>query len=307
MREKIRGLADHLRSHIRGQDHVLTKVCPHITRAELTPRKTERPKASFLFLGPTGVGKTQLTKCLSHYLFGQDLLFRFDMSEFLHLDNVKFLIGDETGQTGRLGKVLSAQSRGILLFDEFEKAHRLIWDLYLQMLDAGRITLADHHTYDLSEFYIICTSNIGSERLLRHSRLPYADLEKTMLIRLSRFMRPELIGRFSEIAVFKPLSLDTQIEIANMAIEDELAHLRQAGFTVIIDSKATEFLIRKGIHKTLGARPMRNTVEKFIGQAVGNAIVNNEHVFEGLVSVNEDHTALILLPLPSGVNGHLSA
>ena len=99
------------------------------------------------------------------------------MSEFLHLDSVKLLMGDETGSPGRLGKILSNHERGVLLFDEIEKAHRLIWDLFLQMLDAARITLADHRAYDLSGFYVVCTSNIGSRQLLRPTRLPFPTLE----------------------------------------------------------------------------------------------------------------------------------
>jgi ATP-dependent Clp protease ATP-binding subunit ClpB len=108
-------------------------------------------------------GKTELTLECSRYLFGEGAIHRFDMSEFQHLDSVKLFLGDETGMSGRLGKVLESHTRGILLFDEVEKAHRLIWDLFLQMLDAARITLADHSTYDLSGFYVVCTSNIGSQ------------------------------------------------------------------------------------------------------------------------------------------------
>ena len=125
-------------------------MCSVVTRAELGLHPADQPKASVLFLGPTGVGKTELTKQIAKFIFGKELLYRFDMSEFLHLDQVKLFVGDETGQTGRLGTVLSEHSQGILLFDEIEKAHNLIWDLFLQMIGDARITLADHKTYDLS-------------------------------------------------------------------------------------------------------------------------------------------------------------
>src|SRR5262245_41707879 len=108
------------------------------------------------------------------------------MSEFLHLDNVKLFLGDETGRIGRLGKVLSAHYEGVLLFDEIEKAHRLIWDLFLQMLDHARITLSDHRTYNLSRFYIVCTSNIGSQQLLRPTRLPFTTIERAVISELYR-------------------------------------------------------------------------------------------------------------------------
>ena len=131
-------------SRIKGQEHVIPRVCSVLERGQFGLKPTEKPLGSFLFLGPTGVGKTELTLEFAHYLFGDEHVFRFDMSEFLHLDNVKLFMGDETGRPGRLGKVLSRHQQGVLLFDEIEKAHRLIWDLLLQMLDAARITLADH-------------------------------------------------------------------------------------------------------------------------------------------------------------------
>jgi ATP-dependent Clp protease ATP-binding subunit ClpB len=225
-----------------------------------------------LFLGPTGVGKTELTLEFSRYLFGGDPAFRFDMSEFLHLDNVKLFMGDETGGPGRLGNVLSQHRQGVLLFDEIEKAHHLIWDLFLQMLDAARITLADHRTYDLSGFYIICTSNIGSQQLLRPTRLLSTTLERAVLCELHQFFRPELIGRFDEKIVFKPLSPDTQREIAHLTLCEELARFRERGFDLTVSGEAFEFLVRRGIYKTLGARPMKKTVQKFIGDAIRDAL-----------------------------------
>jgi len=194
------------------------------------------------------------------------------MSEFLHLDSVKLFMGDETGRPGRLGKILAKHRQGVLLFDEIEKAHRLIWDLFLQMLDAARITLADHQTYDMSGFYIVCTSNIGSQDLLRPTRLPFTTLERSVLAKLHLVFRPELIGRFDEKIVFKPLSLDTQREIGRLVVEEEIERLREKGFDLTVSDPAFEFLVRRGIHKTLGARPMRKTVQKFMGDAIREAI-----------------------------------
>src|SRR5258705_8804691 len=138
---------------------------------------------------------------------------------------------------------LSEYRQGVLLFDEIEKAHRLIWDLFLQMLDAARITLADHRAYDLSGFYIVCTSNIGSQQLLRPTRLPFATLERAVVSELHRFFRPELIGRFDEKIVFKPLSPDTQREIGRLAISEELDRFRQQGFDLSASDVAFEFLV----------------------------------------------------------------
>ena len=266
--QKLSGLEGYLASKIRGQGHVIPRVCSVLERGELGLQPPDKPVGSFLFLGPTGVGKTELTLECSRYLFGEGSLHRFDMSEFQHLDSVKLFLGDETGMPGRLGKVLESHTRGILLFDEVEKAHRLIWDLFLQMLDAARITLADHRTYDLSGFYVVCTSNIGSHQLMRPTRLPFATLERAVLAELHRHFRPELIGRFDEKIVFRSLTPDTQREIALIVIGEEIERYRKMGIELSVDEETVEMLIRKGINKALGARPMKRTVQKYLGDVV---------------------------------------
>jgi ATP-dependent Clp protease ATP-binding subunit ClpA len=270
--ENLTGLEPHLFSKIKGQGHVISRVCSVLERGQFGLQPAGKPLGSFLFLGPTGVGKTELTLEFSRYLFGEGSVFRFDMSEFLHVDNVKLFMGDETGSPGRLGRVLSEHRQGVLLFDEIEKAHRLIWDLFLQMLDPARITLGDHRAYDLSGFYIVCTSNIGSQRLLRSTRLPFTTLQRAVISELHTFFRPELIGRFDEKLVFKPLSADTQREIALLAITEELTRFRERGFDLAGSDEAFEFLVRRGIHKTLGARPLKKMMQKFIGDAVRDAM-----------------------------------
>lgn len=293
--EKLNGLEPHLSSRIKGQGHVLPRVCSVLERGQFGLHPADKPLGSFLFLGPTGVGKTQLTLEFSRYLFGDDSVFRFDMSEFQHVDSVKQFLGDESGRPGRLGNILSAHQGGVLLFDEIEKAHRLIWDLFLQMLDAARITLADNRTYDLSRFYVVCTSNIGSQQLLRPTRLPFATLERSVLAELHRLFRPELIGRFDETIVFKPLCPDTQREIGQHVISEELARFWKQGFALTVSESAVEFLLRHGIHKTLGARPMKRAVQKFIGDALCDA-VKCEKPPTGELVVSRYCDTLIILP-----------
>lgn len=292
--ERLTGLEPHLFSKIKGQGHVIPRVCSVLERGQLGLQPNGKPLGSFLFLGPTGVGKTELTREFSRYLFGEDSVFRFDMSEFLHLDSVKLFMGDDSGASGRLGKVLAEHRQGLLLFDEIEKAHRLIWDLFLQMLDAARITLADHRAYDLSGFYIVCTSNIGSQQLLRPTRLPFATLERAVVSELHRFFRPELIGRFDEKIVFKPLSSETQREIGRLVISEELARFRQQGFDLKVSDDAFEFLVRRGIHKALGARPMKKTVQKFMGDAICHALKSGASA-NGTLAVSQiaDHLAIM--------------
>jgi ATP-dependent Clp protease ATP-binding subunit ClpB len=140
------------------------------------------------------------------------------------------------------------------------------------MLDAARITLADHRTYDLSGFYIVCTSNIGSQQLLRPTRLPFATLERAALSELHRIFRAEFIGRFDEKIVFKPLSAEILRDISQLVICRELARFRQRGFELTVSELAFEFLLRRGMHKSLGARPMKQATLKFIGDAILEAL-----------------------------------
>lgn len=265
----INDLAENLCRNIRGQDHVVRKLCSIVERAEFGLQPADKPKGSLLFLGPTGVGKTEMTLELARNLFqSPDKVFRFDMSEFLHQDGVKLFLGDETGSSGRLGRILEANQEGILLFDEFEKANRLIWDLFLQMTDSGRITLADHRTYQLHGFYLIFTSNIGSHNLLRNTRLPFATLERAVLAELSQVLRPELIARFDETLVFRPLSYEVQREIAVLTLRAELEKLGLKGIQLDPDSSAVELIVRQGIHRTLGARNMKKVTRRLVGDAV---------------------------------------
>jgi ATP-dependent Clp protease ATP-binding subunit ClpA len=270
--EKLNGLEPHLASKIKGQDHIIPRVCSVLERGQLGLQPADKPLGSMLFLGPSGVGKTELVREFSRYLFGNEYLFRFDMSEFLHADAVKLFIGDESGRQGRLGKVLSQHRHGVLLFDEIEKAHRSIWDLFLQMLDAARITLSNHRTYNLSGFYIVCTSNIGSQLLLRPTKLPFATLERAVLAELHRTFRPELVGRFDEKTVFKPLSLEAQWEIGMLAVTDELRRYREKGYNLTVSDAALENLLRRGVSKCHGARFTKKIAQKLIGDSLRDAI-----------------------------------
>ncbi len=292
--EKLNGLESHLQSKIKGQDHAISRVCSVLERGQLGLQPPDKPLGSLLFLGPTGVGKTELTLEFSRYLFGgESSVFRFDMSEFLHLDAVKLFTGRRIRRSRTAGKSPLRTIAGVLLFDEIEKAHRLIWDLFLQMTDAARITLADHRTYDLSSFYIVCTSNIGSQQLLRPTRLPFATLERAVLSELHRSFRPELIGRFDEKIVFRPLSSETQRQIGQLVIAEELARLERGGFRLKITEATLEFLVRRGNHKILGARQMKKTVQKFFGDAL-RARIKTGQIGGGLLVVSSRGSELVI-------------
>jgi ATP-dependent Clp protease ATP-binding subunit ClpA len=203
---KLRHLETHLNANIKGQEHVLPRICSVLKRGELGLAHPRRPKGSFLFVGPTGVGKTEVTVCFSDYLFGPGYLHRFDMSEFQNQSSVGLLLGSSNSETGMLGHALTQHDGGTLLFDEMEKAHPLVLDLFLQILDAGRITLANGETKSLSGYYIVFTSNIGSADAMRMESSAFATIERTVLRRVDQALRPELVARISEKLVFNRLS-----------------------------------------------------------------------------------------------------
>ncbi len=274
--DKLRNLDTHLRSNIRGQEHVLPRVQSVLKRGELGLAHPNRPKGSFLFVGPTGVGKTEITVCFSDFLFGPGHCHRFDMSEFQNQSSVGLLLGQSETESGMLGRALVKADRGTLLFDEMEKAHPLVLDLFLQILDAGRITLATGETKNLNGYYIVFTSNIGAAEAMRMEHSALATIERTVLRRVDQTLRPELVARINEKVVFTRLTFEVQREICELMVSREVERLAKIGFHLTIEDGALEFLIREGYHRTLGARPMRNTVERYLQDVLADALLAGE-------------------------------
>jgi ATP-dependent Clp protease ATP-binding subunit ClpB len=265
---KLHELESHLRQRIRGQDHVLPRIVSLLHRGELGLTKQGRPRGSFLFLGPTGVGKTEVTLTFTSFLMSKDHAFRFDMSEYQTQESLGLLLGGKLGERGTLGMVYDKSRVGTLLFDEIEKAHPRVLDVFLQILDAARVTLATGETLELSGFYVVFTSNIGSADLMNLQYSTPATMERHVLTRAQQSMRPELYARITEKLVFGRLTYDHQLEIAHMLLNQELAFLKAKGHEVTPDATVLPFLVRRGFHPKLGARPMRDAVEKLIGDAV---------------------------------------
>jgi len=174
-------------------------------RGELGLTSLTRPRGSFLFLGPTGVGKTETTIAFTHYLLGSEKLFRFDMSEYQTQESVAVLIGGRVGEVGLLGLARSKSATGILLFDEIEKAHPRVLNLFLQILGAARVTMASGETLDLSGFYVVFTSNIAASEILTLQHSSFTTMERHVLAKAQRTLRPELYARIAEKLVFNRL------------------------------------------------------------------------------------------------------
>jgi ATP-dependent Clp protease ATP-binding subunit ClpB len=273
MRSKLRDLENHLRERIRGQDHVIVRIASLLQRGELGLRKPGRPRGSFLFLGPTGVGKTEVTLTFTRYLLGVERLFRFDMSEYQNQESLAVLLGGKLGERGTLALACDKSTAGTLLFDEIEKAHPRVLDVFLQILDAARVTMASGETLDLGGFYVVFTSNIGSAEIVALQHSSFATMERHVLTHAQQSMRPELYARISEKLVFSKLTYEVQLEIARLLLEQELTFLRGKGHELSADPAVLSFLVRRGFHPRLGARPMRDAVEKIIGDAVAADIL----------------------------------
>lgn len=293
--EQLNGFEAYLKERIIGQDAAITCAVAAFENGALGFSDAEKPLASLLFLGPTGVGKTELTLCAGAFLFGKEKVFRFDMSEYMHEDAVTILLGSGKGDAGKLGTILEFHCEGILLFDEIEKAHHRIFDLFLQILGSARISLTNHKTYDLSKFFVVCTSNIGSDVLVDIRNPSEVRMERAVFSRLFDYFRPELIGRFDEKIVFMPLSTDSLRSIANINIRKTLNRYREQGYQLEVDSSAVEFLVRTGCNPRFGARPMKQAVMKHIANAVRTALREHSEA-NGTISLTSDYSKLVLQP-----------
>jgi len=274
--ERLRQLERHLRAQILGQDYIIARVVAALQRAELGLSAASRPRGSFLLLGPTGVGKTELTIAFTNYLLGREKLFRFDMSEYQTQDSLAVLIGGRVGEIGLLGLAREKSNTGTFFFDEIEKAHPRVFDLFLQILDAARVTMASGDTLDLSGFYIVFTSNIAASEILNLQHSSFATMERHVLAKAQQSLRPELYARVNEKLVFNRLSYDVQMQIARLHITRELAFLHGKGFDLSANESVVSFLMQRGFHPRLGARPLRDTIEKHLRGAVVDAMLRNE-------------------------------
>jgi ATP-dependent Clp protease ATP-binding subunit ClpA len=256
----ISGLPNYLESRILGQSAALARIARAVQAAELgLNERGNRPKCSFLLLGPTGVGKTESAKCFTEYLFG-------------HRSALEMIFMNEYSSDSRLGEFLhrteTALRRnaegGTLLFDEIEKAHPQLIDIFLSLLDEGELTSHSGDRISASRFYLVLTSNLGSSDLARMENAPYVTMERVALDGASQVLRPELFARIMERMVFRPLALDVQKSIIEGLIDAKLKVLSgYFGKELTIDrGPVTAFLLRAGYNKSQGARRLRQEVDQ---------------------------------------------
>jgi ATP-dependent Clp protease ATP-binding subunit ClpA len=274
---RLATLPDFLRSNILGQDEVLHDISGLLRRSFCELRFPQRPIASMLYLGPTGVGKTETALLFTEHLYGdKDKLQRLDMSEYMVEDSIKVLRGASIHERGILGMLYDRSGgSGTLLFDEIEKAHREILDVFLQILSAGRFTLANGETLDLRNYVIVATSNIGS-RMLMESRT--TDRE-TLVTRTEQAgaqeMRVETFGRFDLRCVFNKLGYETLKAIGQLHTDKCLGIINGKGHALSYAPGVVEYIQEKGYSEHFGARPMLNAAMCVLGDPVAEQMLIN--------------------------------
>ena len=283
-KEKLLRLEDVLHQRVIGQDEAVTLVTEAILRARSGIKDPRRPVGSFLFLGPTGVGKTELAKTLAETLFDTEAaMVRVDMSEYMEKHSVSRLIGAPPGyvgydEGGQLTEAVRRKPYAVILFDEIEKAHPDVFNVLLQVLDDGRITDAQGRTVDFKNTIIIMTSNLGSRLLLdgvTGDTIPESVREGVMT-EVRQAFRPEFLNRIDETILFKPLTLDEITEIVDLLIVDLNRRLADRRVTVKLDAKAKEWAAEKGYDPVFGARPLKRFLQRQIETTLARALIAGE-------------------------------
>jgi ATP-dependent Clp protease ATP-binding subunit ClpA len=283
---RLNTLGDFLGANILGQDEVLTDIVSLIRRSYCGLRFPGRPTASMLFLGPTGVGKTETVNLFTQHLFGsEEKLVRLDMSEYMTLDSVGILRGQNQNERGLFGHYYDRSQRsGTLLFDEIEKAHPLILDVFLQILSADRFTVATGETLDLSNYIVIATSNIGSRMLMESRSTDRETLVRRTIQAGTQEMRPETYARFDLHCVFNKLNYLTLNRIGQLHVDKCLDLIRAQGHSIECESGVVEYVQREGYSERFGARPMQNAAMRVLGSIVaGEMLKSDGHLVRGVV------------------------
>ncbi len=277
--ERLIKMEERLRSKVIGQDEAITAISSCIRRSRSGLGDEKRPMGSFIFMGPTGVGKTKLAKALAGFLFDdEEALVRIDMSEYMEKFSVSRLVGAPPGyvgyeEGGQLTEKIRRRPYAVILLDEIEKAHPDVFNLLLQVLDDGRLTDGQGRTINLKNTVIIMTSNIGHEIIRQHSSIgfkahkeevAYQDIKEKLLEETRRVFRPEFLNRIDDIIVFNPLHKEEIKRIVDIELEPIYKNLAGRGITLELTPKAKDYLADIGFDLNFGARPLKRTIQKYI-------------------------------------------
>jgi ATP-dependent Clp protease ATP-binding subunit ClpB len=308
-KEKLLHLEDELHHRVIGQHEAVTAVADAIQRSRAGLSDPNRPIASFVFLGPTGVGKTELAKALAAYMFDtEEALVRIDMSEYMDKHNVSRLIGAPPGyvgyeEGGQLTEAIRRRPYAVILFDEIEKAHPDVFNIFLQILDDGRVTDAQGRTVDFKNSIIIMTSNIGSQYILDISGddSRYDEMRNRVMEAMRSSFRPEFLNRLDELIIFHSLQKSELRNIVQLQVDRLKQRLTDRKISLKLSSSALDFLAEVGYDPVFGARPLKRAIQRELETQIAKAILRGDFSDGDTIFVDVQNERLAFNRLPAEV------
>lgn len=307
--EKLLRMESVLHERVVGQEEAVTALSKAIRRSRSGLKDPKRPAGSFIFLGPSGVGKTELSKTLAEFLFNsQDALISFDMSEYMEKHTVSRLIGSPPGyvgydEGGQLTTAVRQRPYSVVLFDEIEKAHPDVFNILLQILEEGRLTDAQGRMVDFRNTVIIMTSNVGAREITTTAPLGFSssgatglnddEIKTRVMSEVKRLFRPEFLNRIDEIIVFKSLTEDEIVEIVNLMVADLRDRLIEQNMTINMSDAANRLIAKEGTDLSFGARPLRRAIQRLLEDPISEQILEGKWTSGSVIDVDVEDEKLV--------------
>ena len=304
--EKLLRMESVLHERVIGQDEAVTALSKSIRRSRAGLKDPKRPAGSFIFLGPSGVGKTELSKALAEFLFNsEDALLSFDMSEYMEKHSVSRLVGSPPGyvgfdEGGQLTKAVRQKPYSVVLFDEIEKAHPDVFNILLQILEEGRLTDAQGRTVDFRNTVIIMTSNVGAREIAQttplgfsgndHAGLSDKEIKSRVMAEMKKLFRPEFLNRIDEIIVFKSLTDEQIAQIVELMVADLRERMIAQNMSINLTPAATKLIAKEGTDTTFGARPLRRAIQRLLEDPLSEQILEGKWQSGSIVDVDVDES-----------------
>src|SRR5436309_454994 len=290
--KKLVRMEDELHKRVVGQDVAITAVSKAIRRSRAGIKDPKRPAGSFIFLGPSGVGKTELARTLAEFLFGdEEAMVRIDMSEYMEKHAVSRLVGSPPGyigydEGGQLTEAVRRKPYSVVLFDEIEKAHPDVFNILLQILEDGKLTDSQGRKVDFRNVIVIMTSNIGSGSISKNQSLgftlsaedglTYDDMKTRVMGDLKKAFRPELLNRIDEIIVFPKLAREEILQVVDLLMNRLRVQMAEHEVTIELTPEAKDLLVEKGWDPTMGARPLRRAIQRYIEDPLADFVLGRQ-------------------------------
>ncbi|MCX5687649.1 MAG: ATP-dependent Clp protease ATP-binding subunit [Candidatus Omnitrophica bacterium] len=307
--ERLMKMESELHNKIIGQDEAISAIAHAVRRSRAGIKDPKRPIGSFIFLGPTGVGKTHLGRVLAEFMFGdENALIQIDMSEYMEKFNVSRLVGAPPGyvgyeEGGQLTEKVRRRPYSVVLLDEIEKAHPDVFNILLQVLEDGRLTDSFGRKVDFRNTILIMTSNVGAEIFRKNGSLgfksesqevTYKDMKERLLDQVKKTFKPEFLNRIDDTIVFHPLTKDDLYKIIEIEMEEVTARLKEQTVDIVLDQSAKDFLIEKGFDPVFGARPLKRTIQRFLEDPLAEEMISKRLIKGKPVKVSAENGKLVL-------------